>query len=173
MKLFLKYISLLVILAISNCSVVVPFKQADHEGYDLKVWIDGKRTHPMDMPVFQGLNYFQHISGPGLWKIDSPVSGQPVFEYTFDSAKLGQFVEAKATFEKLREHEAGLFEPFYSNLSGYTSEFSPGYAIKADNFQTAESDEVISRLPAGNYLVRIFVSGSKGWDSQAIFVHIQ
>lgn len=173
MSSMLKFLILLVPIFFTCCVSIVPIKDVPHEGYGLKVWIDGKRTYPIDVPVYQGLNFFQHVSGPGLWKIDNTVSGNPVFEYAIDKDKLGLFVEAKATFEKLKENEAGISEPFYSNLSGYTSDFQPGYSVMAENFQTAESDDVIAELPSGKYLVRLFVNGSKEWDSQTIFINIE
>lgn len=174
---FLKRLLIIGILFIAGCAglispaVFIPGDQP-HHGNALCVWVDGQRTEPLATSTFNGMNFFNHISGSGLWQVNGNVAAAPELKYQIDYGKLGEFTQAKATFEKFNPTGNLHWETYYSNLSAPTSEFEPGYNVASSHFQTAESDQVLNALPSGTYLVRLFVYGNKDWDTQAVFVSI-
>jgi hypothetical protein len=149
-----------------------PISNEPHQGNHIKVWIDGERSQALTEPVFNGVNFFKYISGPGLWFVDDSVSGKPQFEYSFDDTVLGKFVEAKATIERHTPESYLGWETIYTNLSIPSADFAPGYTIPSSHFQLGEDDKMLESLPSGTYLVRLFVYGEKDWDSQVIFMMV-
>lgn len=163
---------LIIALLFGSCvHSIKPEAKGLQQGHDLKVTIDGKRSVPLTSTVFRNVDFFNRVSHAALWQIESPVSGNPGFYYEIDREVLGEFSSARVIIEKTGSEKVH-WEHFYSNLSSPSEEFEPRYTVKAEDFIRGEDATGLASLPPGIYLMRIYVYGSKNWDSQAIFVEV-
>jgi hypothetical protein len=133
----------------------------EFEGYYIEVWVDGQKTK----------NSGRKEEGELVWTVDA-CSSTPTVRFTLDKGHLGDLKATDVVINPVKDGKADPTDLWHPEKA---RSMKAGTDTKLDAFDHIAGGKLVkaTRLPAGEYRLKMQVNGTKTWDRQSIRVTIK